>query len=124
MLAHMPIRWYTVYADGRTGRQQKERQEKTMKRIDIDKEIKAKSIEKASEKFAKVLISKGYEWAATEMVESVDNDYYYCSNATESILVKGGCPVSPITSDWTYYWAIEEIDDNTYYAWFIEKSDN
>ena len=95
-----------------------------MKRIEIDKEIKAKSIEKASEKFAKILMSKGYEWAAIEMVESVDNDYYYCSNATENNLVEGGCPVSPITNDWTYYWAIEEIDDNTYYAWFIEKSDN
>ena len=95
-----------------------------MKRIEIDKEIKAKSIEKASEKFAKVLMSKGYEWAAIETVESVDNGYYYCSNATEFHLVKGGCPVSPITNDWTYYWAIEKIDDNTYYAWFIEKSDN
>lgn len=91
-----------------------------MKRIDIDKEIKAKSIEKATEKFAKVLTSKGYEWAAIEMIESVENGYYYCSNATEANLVKGGRPVSPKTNDWTYYWAIEEVNDNTYYAWFIE----
>ena len=32
MLAHIPIRWYTVYADGRTGRQQKRKTGKnTMK---------------------------------------------------------------------------------------------
>lgn len=96
----------------------------TMKRIEIDREIKAKSIEKACEKFAKVLISRGYEWAAIEMVESVNNGYYYCCNATEVNLVKGARPVSPINNDWTYYWAIEDIDDNVYYAWFIDKSDN
>ena len=95
----------------------------TMKRIEIE-EIKAKSIEKACEKFAKVLMSKGYVWVADEMVESVENGYFYGTNATESNLAKGARPVSPKTNDWTYYWAIEEIDDNTYYAWFIEKSDN
>jgi hypothetical protein len=91
-----------------------------MKRIDIDKEIKAKSIEKAAEKFAKVLIAKGYEWAASEMIESVENGYYYCSNATEANLVQFGRPISPKTNDWTYYWAIENIDGNEWYAWFIE----
>lgn len=92
-----------------------------MKRIDIDKEIKAKSIEKAAEKVAKVLTTKGYEWAAAEMIESVENGYFYCSNASEANLIKGGRPISPKTSDWTYYWGIEEVDDGNYYAWFIEK---
>lgn len=92
-----------------------------MKRIDIDKEIKAKSIEKAVEKFAKVLTAKGYDWAAEEMIESVEYGYYYCTNASVNNLVKGGRPVSPKTNDWTYYWAIENIDGNDYYAWFIER---
>lgn len=91
-----------------------------MKRIDIDKKIKAKSIEKAAEKFAKVLIEKGYDWVASEMVESVENGYYCCSNASEISIVKGERPVSPKSNDWTYYWAIENIDGNDYYAWFIE----
>lgn len=91
-----------------------------MKRFDIDKNIKAKSIEKAAEKFAKVLTAKGYEWAADEMLESVENGYYCCSNAMEHTLIKGGRPTSPKTNDWTYYWAIENIDGNEWYAWFIE----
>lgn len=90
-----------------------------MKRIDIDKNIKAKSIEKAAEKFAKVLTAKGYEWAADEMIESVENGWYCCSNAMEHTLIKGKV-TSPKTHDWTYYWAIENIDGNDYYAWFIE----
>lgn len=91
-----------------------------MKRIDIDKEIKAKSIEKATEKFAKVLTEKGFDWAAVEMLESVENGYYYCSNAYEISLIQYGRPLSPKTNDWTYYWAIENIDGNLWYAWFIE----
>ena len=92
-----------------------------MKRINIDKEIKAKSIDKAVEKFAKVLVANEYEWAADEMVESVGNGYYCCSNASRHTLIQGGKPTSPQTNDWTYYWAIENIDKNTYYAWFIER---
>ena len=92
-----------------------------MKRIDIDKEIKAKSIEKAAEKFARVLASKGYDWAADEMVESVGNDYYCYSNASRHTLIQGGRPTNPDTTDWDYYWAIENIDENIYYAWFIER---
>ena len=92
-----------------------------MERIDIDKEIKAKSIEKAAEKFAKVLVANGYEWAADEIVESVGNGYYCCSNASRHMLIKGGEPTSPASTDWTYYWAIDKIDVNTYYAWFIER---
>lgn len=91
-----------------------------MKRIDIDKEIKANSIEAAAKKFAKVLTAKGYEWAASEMIESVENGYYYCSNASVANLIQFGRPVSPKTNDWTYYWAIENIDGNEWYAWFIE----
>lgn len=93
-----------------------------MTRFDIDKEIKAKSIEAASEKFAKVLSAKGYEWAAEEIVESVENGYYYFSNASEANLAKGGRPVSPSSNDWTYYWAIENIDGNEWYAWLIERA--
>lgn len=92
-----------------------------MKRINIDKEIKAKSIDKAAEKFAKVLTANGYEWAADEIIESVGNGYYCYSNASRHTLTEGGKPTSPITIDWTYYWAIENIDENIYYAWFIER---
>ena len=92
-----------------------------MARINIDKEIKAKSIEKATEKFAKILSEKNYEWAAEEMIETVKNGYYYCTNASEIDIIKGASPKSPKTKDWTYYWAIEEVDDGKYYAWFIER---
>ena len=30
MIAYIPMRWYTIYADGRTERQQKESKEKEM----------------------------------------------------------------------------------------------
>lgn len=93
-----------------------------MKRINIDKKIKAKSIEKAAEKFAKVLTSKGHEWEAVEIAESVEGGYYYCSNASEQSLIKGGSPISPKTNDWTYYWGIENIDDGEWYAWIIERN--
>lgn len=95
-----------------------------MKRIDIDKKIKAKSIEKAAEKFAEVLTAKGYEWAANEMIESVENGCYCCCNAAEFSFVQYGEPTSPKTNDWSYYWAIENIDGNEYYAWFIEREVN
>jgi hypothetical protein len=91
-----------------------------MKRIDIDKNIRAKTIEKAAEKFAKVLTDKGYEWAGIGMVESVKNGYYCESNALEHTVHQYGEPTSPKTNDWTYYWAIENIDGNEWYAWFIE----
>jgi hypothetical protein len=90
-----------------------------MKRTDIDKNIKAKSIEKAAEKFAKVLTERGYDWAGLEMVESVENGCYCCSNAMEHNITSGKV-TSPKTNDWIYYWAIENIDGNDYYAWFIE----
>ena len=92
-----------------------------MKSIVIGKEIKAKSIKKATEKFAKVLTAKGYDWAAAEMIESVEYGYYYCSNASEANLVKGGRPIAPKTNDWSYYWGIENIDGDEWYAWFIER---
>ncbi len=82
-----------------------------MKRIEIDKEIKAKTYEKATEKFAKILREKGYDWTADEMIESVSNGYMCCSNATEHNM--GQYQVtSPKTYDWSYYWAIENIDGN------------
>ena len=92
-----------------------------MKRLCIDKEITAKSIEKATEKFARCLTRQGYEWAADEMIESVENGYYCCSNATEHNLIAERV-THPATTDWTYYWAIENLDKNIWYAWFIEKT--
>jgi hypothetical protein len=90
------------------------------KRIDLDKNIKAKSIEQASKKFAEFLTKKGYEWAGEEMIESVENGYYCCSNAMLHNIGEGKV-TSPETHDWTYYWAIENVDGNEYYAWFIER---
>ena len=92
-----------------------------MKRFETDKEIKAKSIEKAAEKFAAALTKNAREWAAEEITESVKNRYYCCSNASEISIARGEAPVSPKTNDWTYYWGIEEVRENTYYAWIIEK---
>ncbi len=91
-----------------------------MKRVEFDKEIKANNIEKAVEKFCKVLRDKGYDWAADEMTESVSNGYVCCSNASEHN-VKINEVSSPKTSDWSYYWAIEQLDEKLFYAWFIEK---
>ena len=91
-----------------------------MRRFDIDKEIKASSIEKATEKFCKILRDRGLVWAADEMKESVSNGYVCFSNAMEHTL-KINAVTSPKTSDWSYYWAIEEIDDKKFYAWFIER---
>ena len=91
-----------------------------MKRVQFDKEIKASNIEKATEKFCKILREKGYDWAADEMTESVSNGYVCCSNATEHNL-KIGKATSPKTADWTYYWAIVQLDENKFYGWFIER---
>ena len=93
-----------------------------MKRIAIDKEIRAKTIEKAAEKFAKALKEKGYEWSADEILETVENGYYYFSNASNANLEQYATPKSPKSNDWTYYWAIENIDGNLWYAWFIERA--
>ena len=92
-----------------------------MARIDIDKEIKAKTIEKAAEKFAKVLAAKGFEWAGEAMTESAANGYYCDSNAMLHTFKKGEV-TSPATSDWSYYWAIEELYSGCFYAWFIERT--
>lgn len=89
-------------------------------RIEFDKEFKANSITKASEKFAKLLRKKGYDWAADEMLESVENGYFCCSNAMEHNIAEGKVTY-PKTSDWTYYWSIENLYDNIYYASFIER---
>ncbi len=91
-----------------------------MKRVEFDREIKASSIEKAVEKFCKVLRDKGYSWVADEMTESVSNGYVCCSNAMEHN-VKINEVSSPKTADWSYYWAIEQLDEKLFYAWFIEK---
>lgn len=92
-----------------------------MARIDIDKEIKAKTIEQAAEKFARLLFAKGFEWAGEAMTESVENGYYCGSNAMLHTFKKGEV-TSPNTSDWSYYWAIEELYNGFFYAWFIERA--
>lgn len=92
-----------------------------MKRFEIDKEIKASTVEKAAEKFCKILRGKCYEWAADEMSESVSNGYLCCSNATVHNIGIGKL-VSPKTNDWSYYWAIEQLDEKLFYAWFIERT--
>lgn len=91
-----------------------------MKRIDFDRTIKASNIEKATKKFCNLLIEKGYKWTADEMEETVSNGYTCCSDASEHTLKPGEC-TSPKTADWSYYWAIEEVADKKYYAWFIER---
>lgn len=96
------------------------RKELKMKRVEFDKEIKASNIEKATEKFCKILRDNGYEWAADEMTETVSNGYFCCSNAAEHNLKKGEV-TSPKTADWSYYWAIEQLDEKNFYAWFIER---
>lgn len=91
-----------------------------MKRVEFDREIKASGIEKAVEKFCKVLRDKGYSWVADEMTESVANGYMCCSNAMEHNF-KINEVTSPKTTDWSYYWAIEQLNEKLFYAWFIEK---
>ena len=92
-----------------------------MARISIDKEIKAKTIEKAAEKFAKVLAAKGFEWTGEAMTESVEGGYYCDSNALLHTFKKGEV-TSPKSNDWSYYWAIEELYSGCFYAWFIERA--
>lgn len=92
-----------------------------MARVDIDKEIKAKTIEKAAEKFAKVLVAKGFDWAGEAMTESVANGYLCDSNAMDHSF-KMYEVTSPKTNDWSYYWAIEELYSGYFYAWFIERA--
>ena len=95
---------------------------KVVRIADIDKEIRAKNFEKATEKFCKVLIAKGYDWVAEAMTESVSNGYICDSNAMEHPYGKMEVR-SPKTNDWSYYWAIEQLDTNLFYAWFIERGE-
>ena len=91
-----------------------------MERVEFDKEIKSSNIERATEKFCKILREKGYDWTADEMTESVSNGCVCCSNATEHNL-KIGEVTSPKTDDWSYNWAPEQRDEKSFYAWFIER---
>ena len=90
------------------------------RRIDIDGQYKAKDRLEAAKKFTKALVSHDYEWAAEAMEESIENGYYYDSNASEIDLKRGAEPIPPKTSDWTYYWGVEDLGDDQYYAWFID----
>lgn len=92
-----------------------------MKRTDLDKNIKASTIESAAKKFAEYLIKNGYAWAAEEITECVENGWYCQSNATLHHTERGKV-THPETSDWTYFWAIENVDGNNWYAWFIERA--
>lgn len=92
-----------------------------MKRTDFDKNIKARTIEKAAESFAEYIAKHGYEWAAEEIIECVNNGWYCQSNATLHH-TEPGKVTHPETSCWTYFWAIENVDGNNYYAWFIERT--
>ena len=85
-----------------------------MRRVEIDKHIKARSIEKAAEIFSEKLSKKD------EMTESISNGCVCCSNASEHNL-KIKEVTSPKSADWSYYWAIEETGDKEFYAWFIER---
>ena len=109
-----------ITASERAEEKSLQRKEREMRRFDIDKAIKASSIEKATEKFCKILRDRGLIWAADEMTESVSNGFVCCSNAMEHTL-KINEVTSPKTNDWSYYWAIEEIGDKEFYAWFIER---
>ena len=93
-----------------------------MKKNVIEKEIKSNSINNAAEKFAKVLVSNGYYWAAEQIVDFVGNGYYSFSNASRHILSENGMGTFPKSNDWSYYWSIKNIDENTYYASFIERA--
>lgn len=92
-----------------------------MKRTDLDKNIKAKTIEEAAAKFAEYLDKKGYDWAAEEITEGVCGGWYCMSNATLHNTIPGKV-THPETTDWTYFWAIENVDGNEWYAWFIERT--
>ena len=89
-------------------------------RIDIGGEYKAKDHMEAAKKFAKELIANGYGWVAEAMEESIENGYYYDSNASEIDLVRGADPIPAKSSDWTYYWGVLDLGDGMYYAWLID----
>lgn len=90
------------------------------RRIDIGGQYKAKDRLEAAKKFAKELISHGYDWVADAMEESIENGYYYDSNASEIDLVRGADPIPAKSSDWTYYWGVLDLGDGMYYAWLID----
>ena len=93
-----------------------------MARISIDKEMRASTATAAAKKFARFLAENGFQWAAEEMTESVENGYFCCSNATEHNITVNGKPSSPKTADWSYYWALENVDGKDWYGWFIERT--
>ena len=56
------------------------------RRVDIDGQYKANDRLEAAKKFAKELVSHDYGWVAEAMEESIENGYYYDSNASELTL--------------------------------------
>lgn len=94
-----------------------------MKRFDLDWEFKARSMKEAARKAAKFYRCNSLNWVADELQDCAENGYYYSCNATISNTFQYSEPLSPSTSDWTYYWAIEELGDGIFYTWFIERED-
>lgn len=91
-----------------------------MVRFDFDNSIRANSADAASRKFANHLRKIGLDWVADEVIASVEGGYFCCSNATLHN-ISGNRPTHPETSDWTYYWWLENIDGKDWYGWFIER---
>lgn len=95
-----------------------------MKRIELEKEFRARSINEAARKASNFYRGSSLDWVADELQESVENGYYYCCNASISNTVQYSLPRSPSTSDWTYYWGLEEVDEGNFYTWLIIKEDS
>lgn len=87
--------------------------------VHISLTINTNSAITASKRFARELLIRGYDWTAEEILETVENGFLCSSNASCHNLQKGKVTL-PITDDWSYFWAIDQ-DEDTFYAWFIER---
>lgn len=92
----------------------------TSKRVNVILTTHTNSAITASKRFAKKLSLRGYDWAAEEVLEMVENGFLCSSNASGHNLQEGIVNF-PSTGDWSYYWAINQ-DEDTFYAWFIERA--
>lgn len=89
------------------------------KRVNVCLTTHTNSAITASKRFAKKLLLRGYDWAADEILEMVENGFLCSSNASGHNLQEGIVNF-PSTGDWSYFWAIYQ-DEDTFYAWFIER---
>ena len=92
----------------------------TSKRVNVSLTTHTNSAITASKRFAKKLFLRGYDWAAEEVLEMVENGFLCSSNASGHNLQEGIVNF-PSTGDWSYFWAIKQ-DEDTFYAWFIERN--